>query len=173
MATTSRPPSLPLRRTLPVLLALALAPPLEAQFRVEEATIAGVHAAEARKRFDAVKAEARGLGIPILTRTQFLHFIGYGVPRNAKDDERPIRPGEATGVALQRHLLGVTPALRAERMQRFRRATPAEVKRALLAVLETEFGRGAICVVASREKLEQANARLGSGALVIEEILKR
>jgi hypothetical protein len=49
----------------------------------------GVTAEEARKRFEAVKQEARSLGIPILTRTQFLNFVGFGVPRNVKDDERP------------------------------------------------------------------------------------
>ncbi len=42
-------------------------------------------AAGARKQFEAIKQEARSLGIPVLTRTQFLHFVGFGVPRNAKD----------------------------------------------------------------------------------------
>lgn len=50
----------------------------------------GVSADEARQHFDAIKNEARSLGIPILTRTQFLSFVGFGIPRNAKDDERPI-----------------------------------------------------------------------------------
>ncbi len=49
----------------------------------------GVSAEQARKQFDAVKQEARSLGIPILTRTQFLNFVGFGVPRNVKDDQRP------------------------------------------------------------------------------------
>jgi hypothetical protein len=46
--------------------------------------------AEARKVFEAARQEARSLGIPVLTRTQFLHFVGFGVPRSAKDDQRPI-----------------------------------------------------------------------------------
>ncbi|MBI4581744.1 MAG: hypothetical protein HY718_18755, partial [Planctomycetes bacterium] len=46
----------------------------------------GETAAEARRKFDAAKQEARTLGIPVLTRSQFLHFVGFGVPRNAKDD---------------------------------------------------------------------------------------
>jgi Zn-dependent M16 (insulinase) family peptidase len=92
---------------------------------------------------------------------------------SAKDDERPIRPGEATGLALQRYLIGLTPALRAERLQRLRGATPAEVKRALLAVLEANLARGAVCVVASRERLEQANEQLGGAALTVKDILKR
>lgn len=49
----------------------------------------GSKQAEARKTFDAVRQEARSLGIPVLTRTQFLHFVGFGVPRNAKDDSVP------------------------------------------------------------------------------------
>jgi hypothetical protein len=45
---------------------------------------------QARQAFDAAKQEARSLGIPVLTRTQFLHFVGFGVPRNAKDDRPPV-----------------------------------------------------------------------------------
>lgn len=43
----------------------------------------------ARKIFDGVLAEAKALAIPILTRTQFLHFIGRNVPENVEDDEMP------------------------------------------------------------------------------------
>lgn len=52
----------------------------------DDGTDSGSKQAEARKAFDAAKQEARSLGIPVLTRTQFLHFVGFGVPRNAKDD---------------------------------------------------------------------------------------
>jgi hypothetical protein len=45
--------------------------------------------ADPRKAFDIAKQEARSLGIPVLTRTQFLHFIGFSMPNNAKDDEKP------------------------------------------------------------------------------------
>jgi hypothetical protein len=41
----------------------------------------------ARKAFESARAEARALSIPVLTRTQFLHFIGFGVPRHVHDDE--------------------------------------------------------------------------------------
>jgi hypothetical protein len=44
------------------------------------------HQAEVRKQFETARQEARSLGIPVLTRSQFLHFVGFGVPRNAKDD---------------------------------------------------------------------------------------
>ncbi len=39
-----------------------------------------------QKAFDRIIDEARGLSVPILTRTQFLHFMGFGVPRNVPDD---------------------------------------------------------------------------------------
>ncbi|HYF50677.1 MAG TPA: insulinase family protein, partial [Planctomycetota bacterium] len=47
----------------------------------------------------------------------------------AKDGERPIRPGGATGQALWRHVHGDTKELREERHQRLLGATPKEVKR--------------------------------------------
>lgn len=37
--------------------------------------------------FNGVKTEAKALDLPILTRTQFLHFIGYQVPKNTTPDE--------------------------------------------------------------------------------------
>ncbi len=40
-----------------------------------------------REAFDAVENEAKALSIPIMTRTQFLHFLGYGVPRDVPDDQ--------------------------------------------------------------------------------------
>jgi hypothetical protein len=40
----------------------------------------------AQKQFEALKNEARALSIPVLTRTQFLHFIGRPVPANARDN---------------------------------------------------------------------------------------
>lgn len=47
-------------------------------------------ARERREAFEAVLAEAKALSIPILTRTQFLHFIGFGVPRHVADDRLPV-----------------------------------------------------------------------------------
>jgi hypothetical protein len=38
---------------------------------------------KARAAFDAIKAQAQALSIPILTRAQFLHFLGTTVPKNA------------------------------------------------------------------------------------------
>ncbi|NLX23879.1 MAG: hypothetical protein GXY55_19680 [Phycisphaerae bacterium] len=40
-----------------------------------------------RKAFDVIAGEARSLSIPVLTRTQFLHFIGMHVPPSGSADE--------------------------------------------------------------------------------------
>jgi vacuolar-type H+-ATPase subunit E/Vma4 len=45
--------------------------------------------AAVRQAFDAVAQEAKALSIPVLTRTQFLHFIGIKVPVNAPEDTIP------------------------------------------------------------------------------------
>ncbi len=89
----------------------------------------------------------------------------------ARDDEKPIRPEEATGLALQRYLSGQTPEWRTERTRRLRTATPSAVKRALLETLEANQPHSAICVISSREKLDEANRQMGE-ELAIEAILK-
>ncbi len=88
----------------------------------------------------------------------------------AKNDERPIRPGEATGMALTRHLLGITPSLREVRFDKLKSATPASIKTALLSALEKGLPRAAVCVVSSREKLQAANGQLGDAGLSISDI---
>jgi len=40
----------------------------------------------ARKAFDAILKDAKALSLPILTRTQFLHFIGVAVPPKVSED---------------------------------------------------------------------------------------
>ena len=39
----------------------------------------------ATKAFEAIQSEAKALSIPVLTRTQFVQFIGRPVPKDAKD----------------------------------------------------------------------------------------
>jgi len=89
----------------------------------------------------------------------------------AKEGERPIRPGNATGAALWRHVYGNTKELREARHARLLAASPKEVKRALLQLLETNYAKGGTCVFSSREKLEQANKDLAV-PLEIEDVLK-
>ena len=97
--------------------------------------------------------------------------IDRAIIAKAKDGERPIRPGQATSGALRQHLVGQTREMREERYAQLRRATPTEVKRALLQLLEENGDKAAVCAVSSREKLEAANSEL-TRPLVIEDILR-
>ncbi|MDE0185539.1 MAG: insulinase family protein [Candidatus Poribacteria bacterium] len=96
--------------------------------------------------------------------------IDRAIIATAKDGEKPIRPSQATSDALRQHLVGQTRDMREERYAQLRRATPAEVKRALLHLLEGSGDKAAVCVVSSREKLEAANNEFAH-PLVIEDIL--
>ena len=99
--------------------------------------------------------------------------VGRAVIAVAKRGFTPLRPRPATGLALQRHLAGITPEMREARHERLKATTAAEVKRAVELALEAGLPRSAVCVVSSREKLEQANQELGAaGQLTIEEILQ-
>ena len=98
--------------------------------------------------------------------------IDRAIIATAKNDEQPIRPNEATGDALHRHLTGQTPEKREERYARLKSGTPETVKRALLELLESNMSRGAVCVVSSREKLETANQEMSDSPLAIEDILQ-
>jgi len=89
----------------------------------------------------------------------------------AKEFERPIRPGEATGAALWRHLTGDTPDRRNARHAAMLRATPAGIKRAMLELFESGFPKAAVCVVSSREKLEAANRERPGKPIAISDIL--
>ena len=60
--------------------------------------------------------------------------------------------------------------MRENRYAQLRQATPTEVKRALLQLLEGNRDKAAVCVVSSREKLEAANRELAL-PLVIEDIV--
>ena len=95
--------------------------------------------------------------------------VDRAIIATAKSDFRPIRPGEATGIALQRRLSGITPELRQRRYEALRRVTPQAVKEALAALL-APAKRASVCVVASRRKLEDANRELAQ-PLAIRDIL--
>lgn len=88
----------------------------------------------------------------------------------AKNEEKPIRPGDATGDALARHLTGITDARREAAYAALLAVTPTTVKGALERVLDAELTRAPVCVVASREKLDAANRELGDKALAITDV---
>ena len=96
--------------------------------------------------------------------------IDRAIIATAKNAEKPIRPSQAASDALSQYLVGQTREMREERYAQLRRTTPAEVKRALLQLLEENQDRAAVCVVSSREKLEAANHELAQ-PLVIENIV--
>jgi Zn-dependent M16 (insulinase) family peptidase len=97
--------------------------------------------------------------------------IDRAIIGTAKGDEKPLRPSEATGEALARHLQGVTPELREAFYQARLAVTPAAAREALLEVLESGLKSSPICVLSSREKLEEANRSLGAGALAITDVV--
>ena len=96
--------------------------------------------------------------------------IDRAIIATAKSAEKPIRPSQAASDALGQYLIGQTREMREDRYAQLRRATPAEVKRALLELLEGNQDKAAVCVVSSREKLEAANRELAQ-PLVIEDII--
>lgn len=96
--------------------------------------------------------------------------IDRAIISSAKDAEKPIRPSQAISNAQWYHIGGLTEEIREERYNQLRRATPTEVKRALLQLFEENLDKAAVCVVSSREKLEEANRELEK-PLEIEDIL--
>jgi hypothetical protein len=57
-----------------------------AQAEPEATEVRQAQAEERRKAFESKLQEARSLSIPILTRTQFLHFVGQPLDRDIPDD---------------------------------------------------------------------------------------
>lgn len=88
----------------------------------------------------------------------------------AKAIVTPIRPAIATEQSLTRHIAGISNDIREQRYSTTKSATPENIKNALLAELEIAEPSAGICVAASREKLEEANAVLGKDKLEISDI---
>jgi presequence protease len=97
--------------------------------------------------------------------------IDRAIIGTAKEFERPIRPGEATATALWRYLTGDTSARREARHAALLTATAPQVKKALLDVFEAGFPQAAVCVVSSRQKLEEANRQRPQTPLQIQDIV--
>ena len=97
--------------------------------------------------------------------------IDRAIIGTAADYQQTVRPSQASTDALAHYLTGQTQEAIEERYAQLRRATPKEVKRALLQVLEENRDKASICVVASREKLEAENQKMDQ-PLKIEDIIK-
>ncbi len=97
--------------------------------------------------------------------------IDRGIIGVAKRDEKPLRPGEATSMALYRHAIGDTFERRCARRRRLLEATPDTVRRSLLAALEAGLPHASVCVMSDRSRLEKAQAILGE--MAIEDVVKQ
>ena len=98
--------------------------------------------------------------------------IGRAIIAVAKRGFTPLRPRPATGLALQRYLAGITPEMRETRHERLKHVTAAAVKAALEGLLAAGLAHAPVCVVSSRDLLEQANRELAADPLEIAEILQ-
>ncbi len=97
--------------------------------------------------------------------------IDRAIIAKSTDYQKTVRPSQASADALTHHLTGQTCEMFEGKYEQLRRATPKEVKRALLQVLEENWDKASICVVASREKLEVENQKIDL-PLSIENILE-
>ncbi len=95
--------------------------------------------------------------------------IDRAIIANSSGYLRSIRPNQASSRALSHYLEGQTNDIIEEKYAQLRLATPKEVQRALLQVFEENQDKAAICVIASREKLEAENQKMDH-PLVIEDI---
>jgi len=95
--------------------------------------------------------------------------IDRAIIANSSGYLQSIRPNQASSRALSHYLEGQTNDIIEERYAQLRRATPKEVKRALFEVLEENQDKAAVCVIASRGKLESENKKM-EHPLVIEDI---
>ena len=86
--------------------------------------------------------------------------IDKAIIATASDYQKTIRPSQASTDALTHYLTGQTHEVLEDRYAQLRRATPKEVKRALLETLEENKDKASICVIASHEKLETENQKM-------------
>ncbi|NES86215.1 MAG: hypothetical protein F6K10_35295 [Moorea sp. SIO2B7] len=97
--------------------------------------------------------------------------IDRAIIATTQHDSPVLRPEVATSLALGRRLTGQTPALREQRYEKSLKATVKGVKDAFLDVLSQGSDRSVVCVMSSREKLEEANSQMSDNPLVIKDIL--
>ena len=95
--------------------------------------------------------------------------IDRAIIAKSSDYIKTIRPSQASTDAIWHYIKGQTHEVVEEKYAQLRRATPKEVQRALLQVLEENQDKVSICVIASREKLEAENKKMDQ-PLVIEDI---
>ena len=88
-----------------------------------------------------------------------------------QDDSPVLRPETANGLALERYLTALTAEVREERYERSLKATVGDVKQTLLDVFTAGMERNNVCVMSSREKLEEGNSDREADPLKISDIM--
>ncbi len=86
--------------------------------------------------------------------------IDRAIIAKSSDYLKTVRPSQASNDAIWHYIKGQSHEVVEEKYAQLRRATPKEVQRALLQVFEENQDRAAICVIASREKLEKENQKM-------------
>ena len=86
--------------------------------------------------------------------------IDRAIIAKSTDYQKTVRPSQASNDALAHYLAGQTREMFEEKYAQLRRATPKQVKRAMLETLEEGRDKASICVIASREKLEAENKKM-------------
>jgi Zn-dependent M16 (insulinase) family peptidase len=83
--------------------------------------------------------------------------------------DQPIRPGQAVGIALSRHVRGETPEFRRRFRKRLLSLTGEDIRRTGADLLAPAFATAPVCVLSSRERLAAANKTL-EAALSIDDL---
>jgi Zn-dependent M16 (insulinase) family peptidase len=113
-----------------------------------------------------------GGALPFIRRADWTQAdVDRSIIGTAKESERPIRPSWATSTALWRHLVGDTPQRRTARHAAYLAAQLPQVRRALSEQFERHAAAAAVCVVSSREKLDDANRQRSDAPLQVRDIL--
>ncbi|NES06318.1 MAG: hypothetical protein F6K22_27990, partial [Okeania sp. SIO2F4] len=97
--------------------------------------------------------------------------VDRAIIATTQDDSPVLRPETATSLALERYLTAKTAEVREERYERSLKATVADVKQTLLDVFTAGMERNNICVMSSREKLEEGNSDRQADPLNISDIM--
>lgn len=96
--------------------------------------------------------------------------VGQYVIGTLKSLDRPIRPAGTPHQALLRDLAGATPEVRQAYRDRLLSLRSGDIRAAVEEVVEPGFAASPMCVISSRERLEQANDETDGSGLVVEDL---
>jgi len=84
--------------------------------------------------------------------------------------DQPIRPAQAVGTALSRHLREETPEHRRRFRRRLLSLTGDDIRSAVETLLAPALNTAPVCVLSSRERLEEASKAMGAASLDIRDL---